>query len=187
MTAEFVRFDIEEILTHREYARRLRLARKHRDWLDQQRLMNCPIDDHRAYLLSDKPIIVGAGAYESTRSGLTKNGNIDDRPISDGSGADRINDIPVIERNGTAQQVGIDARELQTGAWGVIVFTAIGYFVGVPIKDQLANWGFAFIVVSLTWPWLGPWLENRAHCRLLGWLAVLYSGLAFLVSWVGLR
>lgn len=169
MTAEFARFRIRETLSlrkyqreyQREYKRWLRLGRAYAAAVDNPKLLKLMeywIDNNGAYLLDDSPIIDGNGAAQQV--------------------ADIASPTQVAENLGT--------HEMRAIACSIIVIVAGEYFIfGVPIKDQLTSWGFGLIVVSLIWPWLGPWLQNPAHCRLLGWLVLAVSGLGFLAYWVG--
>ena len=165
MKAKFVRFDILDALSLPEYGRWLCLANKHHEWFENMQLKKYLIDNDGAYRLSD---------------GI---------PVDADSVPGQQDAAPGQQDTATARTT-IDAHELRGLAWFIIVIIAGGYFIfGVPIKDQLATWGFAWIVLSLIWPWLGPWLQNPAHCRLLrwlGWLALAVSGFGFLAYWVGI-
>jgi len=183
MTAEFARFRIRETLSLRKYQREYK--REYKRWLRLGRAYAAAVDNPKLLKLMEY-WIDNNGAYL-----------LDDSPIIDGNGACLISSTPVIDGNGAAQQVAdiaaptqveenLGTHEMRAIVWSIIVIVAGEYFIfGVPIKDQLASWGFGLIVVSLIWPWLGPWLQNPAHCRLLGWLALAVSGLGFLAYWVG--
>lgn len=193
MTAKFARFAILKTLPLQKYERQLRrqlrLASKRRERLDNLELRKYLIDDNGAYLIDDHPVIERSGSWIFREQ---------DMKI--------VDDHAVIERNGSTahtpgeeagtpieaaheasvevhapRETDLDAREMRAIAWLIIVIIASGYFIfGAPIKDQLASWGFIMIVVSLIWPWLGPWLQNPVHRRLVGWLGLLVGGLLFL-------
>lgn len=179
MTAKFARFAILKTLPLQKYERRLRrqlrLAGKHRKRSDKLQLREYLIDDNGAYFID--------GEMETL--------SLDGGPkyLIDGNGAHLIDSHPVIKRNESAahtpykvapapfdeargarvevhaqREAGLDAREMRAFAWFWIVLMAGGYFIfGLPIKDQLAFWGFSMLVLLLIWPWLGPWLHRLKH------------------------
>lgn len=66
MTAKFARFDILETLSLEEYARRLRLARKHLEQFDDLEQSKYLIDENEVYVIDSHPVIERHGSAAHT-------------------------------------------------------------------------------------------------------------------------
>lgn len=130
MTAKFARFDILETLSLQEYARRLRLARKHREQFDDLEQSKYLIDENEVYVIDSHPVIERHGSAAHTPDAEAAD------PI------DEARDASVEEHE--PREAGSDARgrgkmneQMKVSELALILFGLGGLWLGMFMADTI--------------------------------------------------
>lgn len=147
MTAKFARFDIMETLSLQEYARRLRLARKHREQFDDLEQSKYLIDENEVYVIDSHPVIERHGSAAHT-------------PDEDEEAAapiDEAHEASVEEHD--PREAGSDARgrgkmneQMKVSNSALILFGLGGLWLGMFLADTiplgLPRWLYLVVAVA---------------------------------------